>query len=124
MAAILFEDRIPVIRAELIKCAIYRETTSYTRLAMIVKMPVQGRWRGVLDQLSREETAAGRPDITHLVISKKTGVSSQIEFQPAVKPTDAQRRRHTELLVEIYEFYSAFERYEAYEAFMAGHVAA
>jgi hypothetical protein len=106
MVAIAFENRIPAIRSELIELAIDGETTSYKRLSKIVDMPVRGFWTGVLNQLSREETAAGRPDITHLVINKKTRVTSHIEFESAHKPTDAQRRRHKEILKEIYAFYA------------------
>ena len=100
-----YVDRIPQIRAELLMCAEFGEITSYTRLGRIVGVPTRGPWRGVLDQLSREETSAGRLDITHLIGSKRTGISSRVEFTDAHKPTIEQRRRSQELRTAIWARY-------------------
>ena len=97
-----YVDRLPHIRAELMLCAEYGETTSYIRLGRIVGIPTRGPWRGVLDQLSREETSAGRLDITHLLGSKRTGISSRVEFTDAHKPTIEQRRISQELRAAIW----------------------
>lgn len=100
-----YVDRIPQIRDELVKCATFRETTSYTRLGKIVGIPTRGPWRGVLDQISREEIAEDRPDITHLIINKRTGFSSRIEHRNAAKPTDEQRQRSKQIQQDSYDYY-------------------
>ena len=86
-----YADRKPAILTELQKCAKARETITYGRLGAIVGVPGMGPWKPVLDEMSREETEAGRPDITYLVVSQKTGYPGQIDFKPAKPPTDAQK---------------------------------
>lgn len=101
-----YVDRIPQIRAELVMRAKCRETISYTLLGRVVAMPKQGPWNGVLDHVSGEELAAGRPDITHLVINMRTGISSRVEYHDAFKPTVEQRARWKEITEECFTYYA------------------
>jgi hypothetical protein len=51
----------------------------------------RGPSKDVLDQISREETQKGLPDITFVLRSKSTGYPSQISFKLAKPPTDEKK---------------------------------
>jgi hypothetical protein len=51
----------------------------------------RGPGKDVLDEISRDETRNGRPDITFVLRSKSTGYPSQIGFEPAKRPTSQQK---------------------------------
>jgi hypothetical protein len=70
-------------------------------------IPATGPWKEVLDDLSRDERAAGRPDIIYLVVSSKTGYPSQIDFKDSRVPTAVQKARADVLTTEIFAFYAA-----------------
>jgi len=40
-------------------------------------LPV-GPWKPILDEISREERGSGRPDLTYLVIGKRSGLPGQM----------------------------------------------
>ena len=70
-----------------------------------------GEWerqvkRCLLDLIAREEIEARRPDITFLVINSKTGYPSQIGFEPAKPPTEAQKNIVQEEWRKIDAYYS------------------
>jgi hypothetical protein len=52
----------------------------------------RGPGKGVLDEISREETRNNRPDITFVLRSRVTGYPSQIGFKPAKPPTEEQKK--------------------------------
>ncbi len=101
-----YADRKPAIFAELVKRARARETISYRELGDIGGVPPQGPWKPVLDDIGREETEAGRPDITYLVVSRGTGYPAQIDFKPAKSPTDAQKALADQVFMTIFEHYA------------------
>lgn len=97
MAQIRYIESKDAIREELIGRAQQRRTMSYGELSSIVGVPLRGPWRPVLDVISREESAAGRPDITHLLINVRTGMTSRVEFEDARPRDPAHRARLREI---------------------------
>ena len=85
-------DRKAAIIAVLVRCARSRRTIHYGELGGEVDVPSRGPWKPILDDIAREETSSGRPDITFLVINKQTGFPGQIGFKPAKPPTREQRK--------------------------------
>jgi hypothetical protein len=68
-------------------------------------VPARGPWKRVLDEIAREETASGRPDITFLVINKQTGFPGQIGFKPAKRPTHQQRQIADDAVSKVFAYY-------------------
>ena len=104
-ATIPHADKRAAIRAELVKRAKAKETITYGRLGAIVGIPGMGPWKPILDDMGQEETEAGRPDITYLVVRRSTGYPGQIDFQPANPPTDAQIAYADQVFIAIFEHY-------------------
>src|ERR1700732_2047343 len=92
--AISYIDKKDVIRAELMKLATARpiRLLTYGEFGERVGIPPRGRWKGILDLIAREEMAAGRPDITFLLKTRRTGYPSQIGFAKAVPPSESQKQ--------------------------------
>jgi hypothetical protein len=77
----------------------------YGDLAAKIGMSPQGPWKKVLDAISKQETAAGRPDITFVLRNRRTGLPGQIGFVAAQNPTMAQRtlaRRAAQEVIDLY----------------------
>lgn len=89
-ASVRYADRKDRIRDELRRCAAAGGTITYAELGRAVGIPAQGPWRPVLDLISSEEEAAGLPDITYLVVNRRTGFSSRIQFKDAQPPSPEQ----------------------------------
>ncbi|RWQ12712.1 hypothetical protein [Mesorhizobium sp.] len=83
-----------------------RRTIFYSELGATLGIPAQGPWKPILDEISREETAAGRPDITYLVVSKTTNLPGQIGFTAAKPPSADQTKRALETIEAVFEHYS------------------
>lgn len=103
--SIPYLDRKDAIRSELIRLAENGKTIFYGELGSVVGIPVRGPWKPILDQIGREETARGLPDITFLVINKQTGLPGQIGFKPAKPPTADQRKTADETLAAVFGHY-------------------
>ena len=96
-----------LIRSELMKCvtATPMEFPTYAAFAPRVGMPVRGPWKDVLDAISRSETRQGRPDITFVLVNKRTGFPSQIGFAQSKRLTPsliAQARREVQKVINRY----------------------
>lgn len=100
-----YSDRKEAIRAHLQRCAEAGETIFYAKLGEALGIPVRGPWKPVLDEISREETSSGRPDLTYLVINKQTGLPGQIGFEPAKPPTPEQREQAHKAIHEVFAHY-------------------
>jgi hypothetical protein len=100
-----YEDREDDIRLALVKMAKGRKKFDYARFGALVGIPTEGPWNPILDKISLKERAAGRPDITYLVVRKRTGYPVQIEFSPATKPSAAQKAVADEVFKEIFAYY-------------------
>ena len=98
-------DRKARIVAVLSRCARQRRTIFYGELGSEVDVPARGPWKAVHDEIAREETANGRPDITFLVINKQTGFPGQIGFKPAKPPTPEQRRIADDAIEKVFAYY-------------------
>jgi hypothetical protein len=96
------KDRIIGVLRE---CSRQRRTIFYGELGRKVDVPARGPWKAVLDEIAREETANGRPDITYLVINKQTGFPGQIGFKPAKPPTPEQRKIADDEIEKVYAYY-------------------
>jgi hypothetical protein len=103
--SITYLDRKDLIRSELVKSAKAGETPFYSEFGVRVGIPAQGPWKPVLDLISKEETAAGRPDITFILINKMTGFPGQISFSKANPPTLAQKDLARQKLREVFDQY-------------------
>ena len=87
-------DKKDLIRSELLKCA--RATPmqfpTFRAFAALVGMPVQGPWKPILEVISAEETAEGRPDLTFLLLNRHTRYPMQIGLVRSNDPTPEQRQ--------------------------------
>jgi len=90
-----YMDKKTMIQRELIKCATASpmEFPTYGAFGPRVGIPTRGPWKRILDHIAEEETAQGRPDITFLLVIKKTGYPGQIGFEAAKPPSAAQRAK-------------------------------
>jgi hypothetical protein len=93
------------IIAALTEYARQRKTIFYRDLGQQVDIPARGPWKPILDEIAREETASGRPDITFLVINKQTGFPGQIGFKPAKPPTREQRQIADSTIANVFAYY-------------------
>lgn len=100
-----FADRKDAIRAGLIRRATRGLMITYAELSRAVGIPDMGYWKPVLDEISREETSKGLPDIAFLVVSRERGLPSQIGFKPAKPGSPSQERRAVEAIREAFEYY-------------------
>lgn len=100
-----YEDREDAIRQALVKMGKRRKKLDYTEFGELVGIPTQGPWNPILDKISLAERAAGRPDITYLVVRKRTGYPIQIEFSPSITPSAAQKAIADEVFKEIFAYY-------------------
>jgi hypothetical protein len=100
-----YEDREAEIRQALVKMAKGRKKLDYEKFGALVGIPTRGPWKSVLDKISLAERAAGRPDITYLAVGKRTGYPTQIEFNPAITPSAAQKDFADEVFKEIFAYY-------------------
>jgi hypothetical protein len=101
MPRIPYFDRKASILHVLKRCAREKRTIFYGELGKEVDIPSRGPWKPILDDIAREETGNGRPDITFLVINKQTGFPGQIGFKPAKPPTSEQRRMADDVILKI-----------------------
>ena len=109
-AKIPHEYRLDDIRRILIETARARATVSYGEMARRLGIGARGPWKPVLDMLARQEISTDRPDLTHLLVNKKTGVSSYLEWQPtATPPTSSQRTQWKTIVHEIWTYYERIE---------------
>jgi hypothetical protein len=65
-------------KEDILRLLAVKEIT-HTHLGAALGLPAQGPWNTVLDQFGRDETQAGRPDITYMVVKVSTGYPGQIE---------------------------------------------
>ncbi len=100
-----YEDKEDEIRQALVKMAKGRKKLDYTKFGPLVGIPTEGPWNPILDKISLKERAAGRPDITYLVVRKRTGYPIQIEFEPSTTPSAAQKAIADEVFKEIFAYY-------------------
>ena len=94
--------RKAAILTVLLRRAQQGSTIFYGELGKEVGIPARGPWKAILDEIAREETAAGRPDITFLVINRQTGLPGQIGFKPAKPPTSEQRRTADDVIQKVF----------------------
>ena len=99
------EDREDEIRQALVKMARGRKKLDYEKFGALVGIPTKGPWNPILDKISLKERAAGRPDITYLVVRKRTGYPVQIEFEPSITPSAAQKAIADEVFKGIFAYY-------------------
>jgi hypothetical protein len=95
----------PIIRSKLLDLARAGEVTYYGVLG--APMQRQARWPGwkiILDEISREETAKGEPDVTYLVLNASNGWPGQIGFSPTDgKPTDKQKTQAQSEIARVFQ---------------------
>ncbi len=96
-----------VVLAELEKLARQGKTVRYRELGEAVGIPARGPWKALLDEISRDQTAQGLPDITHLVVGADTRYPHQINFEDARPPSEAQKAEFERIMVSICDHYSA-----------------
>ena len=89
------------ILSELVKAARRGKTITYLQLGMAVGIPTRGPWKPILDRLSLQETNAGRPDVTFMVVRARTGYPGQIGFTPANPPSQKQKSDADKILKDV-----------------------
>lgn len=103
--SVRYGDRKEKIRAILEKYASAGKTIFYSELGPLVGIPQTGPWKDVLDAISLEDREASRPDITYLVISKRTNLPAQIEFKEAKPPGPEQKITALETIRAVFDHY-------------------
>lgn len=66
-----------------------------------------GPWKGVLDELGSDDTGAGTPDITYLVVRSSTGYPGQIGLVESTTPTSAQKLEADKVMADVWAHYRA-----------------
>jgi hypothetical protein len=100
-----YRDKKDAILEVLLECAQQGQTIFYGDLGIKVGVPTRGPWKPILDEIAREETTSGRPDITFLVINRQTGLPGQIGFKPAKPPTPEQRNIADDEIKRVFAYY-------------------
>lgn len=87
-------DKKALIHGELLKLAKARplRTVTYKDFGARFRIPAQGPWK-VLDLIADEDVGQELPDVTYLVINKKTGYPSKIDGKKAKAPSAGQKAR-------------------------------
>ena len=95
------------VHAELVRLAQAGELTHYGVLGASIGKPARWPlWKTVLDEISREQTQKGQPDITFLVLNASTGWPGQIGFIPTGgRPTQAQKDHAQRELGRVFQQY-------------------
>lgn len=101
--------RVSRCRDKLIEVARRKEMITYRDLAEYLGIPTVGPWRGMLNEIYNEEMAAGRPDLTLLVVYSGSGYpafislggpAQSVKFDPA---NPAHRQAWAAELSKIYQ---------------------
>lgn len=100
-----FEDRESDILLALVKLAKGRKKMNFTQFGELLGIPTKGPWRPILDKISRQERAANRPDITYLVVRKRTGYPGQIDFEISTTPSAVQKAAADKMFKDIFAYY-------------------
>lgn len=100
-----YGDKEDEIRQALVKMAKSRKKLDYVKFGKLVGIPTEGPWNPILDRISLKERAAGRPDLTYLVVRKRTGYLIQIEFKPSITPSAAQKAVADQAFKDIFAYY-------------------
>lgn len=100
-----YEDKEDEIREALKKLARSGKKLDYRKFGELVGIATQGPWKPILDRISLKESAAGPPDITYLVVRKRTGYPGQIGFEPSTTPSAAQKAIADEEFKRIFACY-------------------
>ena len=100
-------DKKGLIRSELLKCATATpmQFPTFRVFAARVGMPIQGPWKPILEVISAEELAKGKPDITFLLLNRRTRYPMQIGLVRSNDPTPEQRqlaRREVQKIINRY----------------------
>ena len=83
-----------------------QEELDYEKFGALVGIPTAGPWNPILDKISLAERAAGRPDITYLVVRKRTGYPIQMGlYSQPFTPSAAQKAIADEVFKEIFAYY-------------------
>lgn len=95
------------IRSELLKHAKNGSFPFYGQLGAPLGIPARWRsWKVYLDDISKGEIAAHRPDITWIVRSSRVrGLPGQMDMKKVEKSTLARRRRAKEKADEVLTCY-------------------
>ncbi|HTB00963.1 MAG TPA: hypothetical protein VK804_10850 [Bradyrhizobium sp.] len=97
---IIHAGLLDAIKAKPIKKIYYGEFGARTQTGP------RGPSKQVLDLIADEEKAAGKPDITVILVRRNTGYPGQIDGKETKKPTDAQKRRAHEKMQEAIDAYN------------------
>ncbi len=84
-----------------------RKKLTYGDLGKLVGIPSQGPWKALLDEVSKDYTGRGLPDITHLVVGSGTGYPHQIDFEDARTPTAAQKAKADHIIESVFNHYAS-----------------
>ena len=103
--AVQYAGKKAHILSVLVEEAKLGRTITYGQLGKRIGIPAMGPWKGVLDELGSDETGAGRPDITYLVVKSSTGYPGQIGFEASSTPTSAQRLHADKVIADVWAFY-------------------
>lgn len=97
-----------IIRHELVKLARANplSTECYSIFGKRSGTGPRGPSKEVLDLIADEEKAAGRPDITVLLVRKDTGYPGQIDGKKTRHPKPAEKQRARQKLQDVIDLYN------------------
>ncbi len=108
MESIPYINKKALIRNELLKCAKAKtlRVLTYGEFGKRVEIPARGPWKPILDLIAHEEIDEGLPDITFLIVAKRTGYPGQIGFKPASPPSAAQKDHAIKEIQKVIDLYN------------------
>jgi hypothetical protein len=101
-------DKKDAIRAELMKLARAKPLAAvcYSDFGKVTDTRPRGPSKEVLDIIAKEEAAAGRPDITVLLVRKDTGYPGQIDGKRTKRPKPQDIVRARQKLQDVIDRYN------------------
>jgi len=105
-------EKKDIIRAELMKCVRAKplKRIYYGEFGVLTTTGPRCPSKDVLDLIANEEIAAGRPDITVILVRKDTGYPGQIDGRETKMPTLQDRARAREKMQGVIDTYNVGAR--------------
>jgi len=101
-------DKKDVVHAGLLKAVKAKPPVKiyYGQFGAKTSTGPRGPSKDLLDLIADEEKAAGRPDITVILVRRNTGYPGQIDGKESKRPTSAQRQRAREKMQDVIDAYN------------------
>ncbi|MCK9913069.1 hypothetical protein MXD81_28215 [Microbacteriaceae bacterium K1510] len=101
-------DKRDLVQSEIMKAvrADPLRTITYSELGAITDTGPRGPSKDLLDYIADQQTLAGLPDITVIVVRRDSGYPGQIDGKKTEKPTTEQKQRARAKMQEVIDKYN------------------